>query len=639
MNLVSNVVNNKYLSELYLSILDDLASKLVRSYGPFGSNSLIQKGADTFPIYTKDGHTILSNIKYHNIIERTITSNILSITEHIVKTVGDGTTSAVLLSRNILKGLLDIQSSFKESNTPVAPIQIVNEFKRIVKIMCDQILKNGREFTIDDAYAISMISTNGDVEISKQIETLYKELGKEVYIELTTTSQKQDIVSIYDGLVLESGLIEECYINDPDKQICHLDRPAIYAFQDPIDTPEMIGLFEEIVSHNIYSPLQQILNGKKEESQEQVSLIPTVIITPRMSRDASALMEHITEVMNRMSGGMVRKRPPILVITNLESVDQDQYADIMTMCGCPPIKKYINPEVQQVEQEKGIAPTRDNVWRFFGTCDAVEADHYKTSFFRPSQMFTVITDEGGVESIHKSEKYNGLINFLETELSKAKEAKQDYVQIYHLKKRLNSLKAVFVEWHVGGVSPADRDQRMSTIEDAVKNCRSAARDGVGYGANFEAFRVIYHIRHDTVTRSMLTHAIICVLYDAYTDLVKTLYHYIWPGDDLKEEKLRQMIQNGYPFNIADVLTDDEDKIDLPVLSSIQSDVMILEGIANLITIMATSNQYICPQPMDAGVYIAEEAIRKEKEDFVSKTRKENKPIKFVSSQYSPKDDE
>ena len=84
MELISNVVNYDTLKDLYIQILEDLSDILKRSYGPYGSNSLIQKG-EAFPEYTKDGHTILSNVRYHNKIEETIRSNILSITEYITK--------------------------------------------------------------------------------------------------------------------------------------------------------------------------------------------------------------------------------------------------------------------------------------------------------------------------------------------------------------------------------------------------------------------------------------------------------------------------------------------------------------------------------------------------------------------------
>ena len=127
MELISNVVNNEDLSDLYVQIMNDLGNCLERSYGPYGSNSLIQKGDNALPVYTKDGHTILASIKYHNIIERTIVSNIQSITEYIVKGsdgVGDGTTSAVLLARNMLKTLINRRSCRRRSIRRSGPQRI-----------------------------------------------------------------------------------------------------------------------------------------------------------------------------------------------------------------------------------------------------------------------------------------------------------------------------------------------------------------------------------------------------------------------------------------------------------------------------------------------------------------------------------
>ena len=623
MELLSNVINRDYLSDLYMSILDDLSDILVRSYGPYGSNTLIQKGPDSFPIYTKDGHTILSNVKYNNIVERTITSNILSITEYIVKNVGDGTTSAVLLSRNILKGLLDLQEKYKSNNKHVAPIVITRMFKETINDMIKLIRENGREFSVEnkDPYNISLISTNGDTGISDKIQTLYDSLGKDVYISLTTTSQKDDIVSIYDGLVLETGIIEECYINDPDRKTCYLNSPRIYAFADPIDTPEMIAYFENIVRVNIYDPITWA-PGKDETEEDRPMIKPTVIIAPRISRDASSLMEHITATMSKMTGGMVRNRPPLLVLTNLESVDQDQYSDIMTMCACPPIRKYINPEVQRQDQEKGLAPRFDNVQDFYGTCESIEADSFKTSFFNPYKMNVEVTDADGNTTYQKSPEYTSLLGFLENELAIAKENKADYTEIYHLKKRLNSLKSVFVEWHVGGVSPADRDQRMSTIDDAVKNCRSAARDGVGMGANIEGFRANYLLLDNQ--NGTIKDDVLLVINDAYFKMLAELYKYKVNSDDLFDV-IRKMIRENKALNLVDET--------IPVLSSIQSDIMILEGIANLITIMATSNQYICPQPIDTAPYRAEEAVNKKKKEFEDKKENFDNYVKIKKGKY------
>lgn len=609
MKLQSNVVNSDNLKDLYLEILDDLSNTLVCSYGPYGSNSLIQKGEGVFPTYTKDGHTILSNVKYLNCIESSIVENILAITNYIVRTVGDGTTSAVLLARNILRGLIKLQ----KDNPTEAPVKIVEAFKEVVKEINEKIEKNGRDFKLEDAYNIAMISTNGDEYISREIEQLYNALGEGVYIALNTTSDKKDYVSIYDGLVLESGLIEECYINDPVKKISHIEHPQIYTFVDPVDTPEMIRFFDCILYENIFRPIGerlQVLNEKNEKKAKNMEsnlspIVPTVIIAPKLSRDASQLMENITKSMNQFSGGSVVQRPPLLILTNIESVDQDQYSDIINMCGCPPIKKYINPEIQKQDQEKGLAPTFDNVTGFYGSADVVESDNNKTSFIRPKLMFTEDKDGNSV----LSDKYNALVAFLENEIANAGEHKLDHREVYHLKKRLNSLKASFVEWYVGGVSSSDRDQRYSMIEDAIKNVRSAAADGVGFGANFEgAIAADYLYRENNRVREKIVYDVIDIILDAYVDVCVELYKYSF-DDDIKA-KVYKMIKTKSPINIINPK--------IPVLSSIKTDQMILEGISNIITIMATSNQYICPSPVEAIRYQVAEEVRKEREIEINK---------------------
>ena len=47
-----------------------------------------------------------------------------------------------------------------------------------------------------------------------------------------------------------------------------------------------------------------------------------------------------------------------------------------------------------------------------------------------------------------------------------------------------------IDFLVGGITIADRNNLKASVEDAVLNCRSAAKYGVGYGANFMAYKNI-----------------------------------------------------------------------------------------------------------------------------------------------------
>ena len=77
-----------------------------------------------------------------------------------------------------------------------------------------------------------------------------------------------------------------------------------------------------------------------------------------------------------------------------------------------------------------------------------------------------------------------MISFLEAEIKTQTNNNDDIATIAITKRRLNALKANMVDYLIGGVASIDRNADLDLVEDAVLNCRSAARDGVGYGASF-----------------------------------------------------------------------------------------------------------------------------------------------------------
>ena len=95
--IMNNVVKKETMRKIQSNTLAELSSILQNSFGPNGSNACIKK-ENALSRYTKDGHTIIGSLHYNGIIEQSIKDDIESITRHIVKTVGDGTTSAVVLS-------------------------------------------------------------------------------------------------------------------------------------------------------------------------------------------------------------------------------------------------------------------------------------------------------------------------------------------------------------------------------------------------------------------------------------------------------------------------------------------------------------------------------------------------------------
>lgn len=560
----SNIVPENKVREIQKETLDIIAKSLEKSFGPNGSVTAIVKNIDQNGVnidmeYTKDGHTIIKNIQFINPIERSVQDILTELTRNIVKGVGDGTTSAILICREIFNAFL--------INTTISSLsanEVINQFNNTVNKITDHILKKSKECTLDDIYDIALISTNDNKEIAGTIKAIYEKFGIDVMIETGISNEVDNIVKEYDGMMLDTGYTDICFVNEKEKNRATVRNPKIYCFNDPIDTPEMLSMLDAILDHNI-------LRCYKPNSMYEP--IPTVIFGRGISPDTSSYFETVVKLMNTYPGQI-----PLLMVTDIH---QDYlYEDIAKMCGAPFIKKYLNPELQQKDIDAGLAPTVENIFDFCGSADMVQADQLKTKIINPSKMFN---EDGSL-----SEEYNTMLNYLKTQVDKAIKEDAGIEQIARTKRRLNSFKGNMVDFLIGGITIADRNNLKASVEDAVLNCRSASENGVGYGANFMAWKAINDIIEEDGLNSMLL-----ALKTAYDNIIKILYS----NYDFNNIKKDSFYYN-CPMNLR------TGKYDYKVKSSIKSDIVILETISKILTLMFTCNQYLTQTPMH-NIYIDE----------------------------------
>lgn len=557
----SNIVPEDKVREIQEETLDIISDSLKKSFGPHGSVTAIvknvdQKGVNIDIEYTKDGHTIVKNISFMNPIERSVQDILTEMTRNIVKEVGDGTTSAIILCEAIFDALCKdkiINSS--------SPRSIIRKFNDAVKKITDRIKDLGSECTLDDIYNIALISTNDNEEIAGIIKMIYENFGMDVMIDVGISNEVDNIIKEYDGMTLETGFTDICFVTDKEKNKASVRNPKIYCFNDPIDTPEMLNMLDAILQNNILRCYQ---SGSVYEP------VPTVIFGKSISPDTSSYFETVVKLMNAYPGQI-----PLLMVTDIH---QDYlYEDIAKMCGAPFIKKYLNPEIQQKDIDAGLAPTVENICDFCGYADLVEADQLKTKIINPKMMFN--------EDGNYSEEYKTMLNYLETQVQKAINEDAGIEQIARTKRRLNSFKGNMVDFLIGGITLADRNNLKASVEDAVLNCRSAAANGVGYGANYMAWQAINKIIADEGLSPMYE-----VIRNAYYNLLITLYKKSFNIEEA-ERAVKDSLKYGMPMNIK------TQQFDGKVKSSIKSDIVILETIAKMVTLMFTCNQYLTQTPM------------------------------------------
>lgn len=592
---VSNIVPKNVLREVQLETIERIANTLANSYGPSGSTTLIRKGDDVkgsgVTAYTKDGHSILGAIKFNKPIEMSILDDLKDITRNTVKTVGDGTTSAVILSYEIFRALNEIisdHSNFTEK-------AVVAELQKVVKDITTIIENSKQKPTIDKIYQIALTSTDGNEEVANSIREIYEQFGLGVYIDVGISNTTNHMVKTYEGLTIDGGYFNPCFINRAKDAVSELQNPNIYIFEDPIDNNYTLNLCYKIVEQNLIAPLTKyntlVQQGNQAEADAVITneLKATAIITPTFGRDIRSQMDSIIDMM---SSSKIEQRAPLTIITGM--TDVDRLADLAAMTGAKTIKKYVDPEVQKSDVEKGIAPTLDNVATDFGgKAELLVADTKTTKVINPELMFDI--DEEGKRVF--SNDYNNLLASLEAQLAQLDTVKESATEVNVLRRRIQSLKCNMVDYLIGGVSYTDRDALKDAVEDAVLNCRSAAKEGIGYAANFEGLRAAHEVSLVTGNMSPIREAVSDAVFKAYANTVARIYVDYMAVEGIEQDDLiKKLIENNKPIDVTGNNRE--------VLSSIKTDPTTLQAIVDIVGLMFKTNQFLCPIP-DMNTYTAD----------------------------------
>ena len=607
LKLATNVVNEKQLREAQLRALKFFSDSVSCTYGPMGGYTAYSKSdannkTKAFAsYYTKDGFTVLKNLDTDKPIESLLRDDIRTICTQVIKTIGDGTTSATMLSYYIFKGLLEL------SDKKYPKRKIVNCFKETVKEIIALIEKNGHPATLDDIYNIALTSLNGNEEMANTIKNIYKESGMNVFIDVSPSNSKDTVVKSYNSMIYEAGYIDACFINNEKTKTCDLDQCHVYVFESPIDTPDMIMDLKMIFDKEVSEPIAQYTRDMKLGKKSDISLHPVVVICPVISRDANS---YIDQLINSFTNMPIEQKPRFCIVANITN-DNGYLLDIMKLTGAKFIKKYIDKESYENDRKNGLAPTEDTITTFAGFAEKVVVDAISTKIINPKNMY----DENG----EYTQFYKNYIAQLEDLLEKYNETREELVKIGTLKRRINILKANMVDLFVGGIGTTDRMALSDSVEDAVLNCRSAAVDGVGYAANYEGLKAIntilkqvtadFHSAREEYSKDednedlkarvndlAIKYEVSNLIGVSYTELVSKIY---LPYTDDDVTKATQIIalslankntEERCPFNII------TEKFDSTVLTSIKTEPAILDSISRIITMLFNTNQFILPDP-------------------------------------------
>ncbi|UZE93245.1 MAG: chaperonin GroEL [Candidatus Nealsonbacteria bacterium] len=250
--------------------VDKLANAVKVTLGPGGHNVVLDKGFGV-PTITNDGVTIAKEIELEEKVENLGAEIAKEVAEKTNDTVGDGTTTAVILVQAIIKeGLKLVEAGFTPADINKG---IKDRVNKIIDFLKKRSIKIGNR---GDIVKVATISAESK-EIGNLIGDIMEEVGKDGVItveESKTFGLQKEIVK---GLQFDRGYISPYMITDAERMEAVYENPYILV------TDRKISSLQEILP--ILEKVSQ--TGKKE----------LVIIADDVEGDALA-----TLVVNKLRG-------------------------------------------------------------------------------------------------------------------------------------------------------------------------------------------------------------------------------------------------------------------------------------------------------------------------------------------------
>ena len=196
------------LQEKIIKGVDILADNVASTLGPKGRNVMLRSKGNP-PIITKDGVTVSRFVKLEDPFMDAAAQVIQQASEKTNTDAGDGTTTATILAREIIKN----------AQRHIMTDSSVVEIKRGIDAAVDALTLRLDELATpvkdkSDIEHIATISANNDLAIGTLIANAVEGVGKDGSITIEEAHSLDTSVDFKEGFVMPSGYASSTFINN-----------------------------------------------------------------------------------------------------------------------------------------------------------------------------------------------------------------------------------------------------------------------------------------------------------------------------------------------------------------------------------------------------------------------------------------
>lgn len=232
-----NAIPREDFQELILSTFNSVAEVLGNSLGPLGSTTTILDGMYTSA--TKDGWTIFNHLRAGNIYKAMIFNLIKGPCSRLNNTVGDGTTTAVVLTSLIFKAYSDHREEIERHYR--LPREFTAAWDSVVAELGEIIRGYAKKLPREKVRDIAYVASNGNDEIADNLQRIYDEATSPV-VKLRGSPTNHSYVEAIRGFDFPANLTDDAYVKNEDLSATY-ENLRVLVFDFKVDSE----IFEKVI--------------------------------------------------------------------------------------------------------------------------------------------------------------------------------------------------------------------------------------------------------------------------------------------------------------------------------------------------------------------------------------------------------
>ena len=198
-----------------------LADAVKVTLGPKGRNVLLERSYGA-PVITKDGVSVAKEIELADKFENMGAQIVKQVASKTADVAGDGTTTATVLAQAI------VQEGMKHVASGMNPMDLKRGIDKATAAVLDELHKLSKPLSTSKEIAqVAALSANSDEAIGKIIADAMEKVGKEGVITVEDGKSLDNELDVVEGMQFDRGYLSPYFINDPEKQVAHLEDPLV----------------------------------------------------------------------------------------------------------------------------------------------------------------------------------------------------------------------------------------------------------------------------------------------------------------------------------------------------------------------------------------------------------------------------